>query len=125
MTESGPADLPRHGMRILGIPVDATTMTNAVQTVVSWAKVPVPRTVFVREVASLMASRGEPKLQALHEDADLIVPDGMPLVWVGRMRGYGDAIGRVSGADLLDEVCACSLQTGQSHYFWRQNRCGR
>jgi len=44
------------------------------------------------------------------------VPDGMPLVWVGRRRGHD--IGRVAGADLVDAVCRASLATGQSHFFY-------
>jgi N-acetylglucosaminyldiphosphoundecaprenol N-acetyl-beta-D-mannosaminyltransferase len=33
----------------------------------------------------------------------MIVPDGMPLVWVGRMQGY-EAMRRVTGPDLMLEV---------------------
>lgn len=105
-------------VRILGIPVDVVTMRRAVSLVSEWATSSWPRLVFVREVASLMAARDEGKLQQLHENADLIVPDGMPLVWIGRIRGHGKDIGRVSGADLVDAVCLASLKTGQSHYFY-------
>jgi N-acetylglucosaminyldiphosphoundecaprenol N-acetyl-beta-D-mannosaminyltransferase len=105
-------------VRILGIPVDVISMTRAVDKVCQWAGESPHRTVFVREVASLMAARDELKLKALHETADLIVPDGMPLVWIGRLRGYGAAMDRVSGADLVDAVCARSVQSGQSHYFF-------
>lgn len=103
---------------ILGIPVNITTMSATVDTVTKWASETKPRTIFVREVASLMAARQEPRLTSLHEAADLVVPDGMPLVWIGRMRGHGKNIGRTSGGDLVDEVCARSISTGQTHYFF-------
>ncbi|WP_354125563.1 WecB/TagA/CpsF family glycosyltransferase [Bradyrhizobium sp. LB8.2] len=54
----------------------------------------------------------------LHRDADLIVADGTPLVWVAQVKGFRDSIGRVPGADLVDAVCRLSLSTGQSHFFY-------
>lgn len=108
----------KHQVRILDIPVNVTTIENTLESVFDWVSDTVPRTVFVREVASLMAARAEDNLRKLHEVADLIVPDGMPLVWIGKLRGHGTDIERVSGADLVDAVCARSLQTGESHFFF-------
>ncbi|WP_425414091.1 WecB/TagA/CpsF family glycosyltransferase [Pleomorphomonas oryzae] len=65
-----------------------------------------------------MLAASDPTLLQIHEKALLVVPDGMPLVWIGRLMGYGKAIGRVTGADLVDALCSHSLYTGQSHYFY-------
>jgi N-acetylglucosaminyldiphosphoundecaprenol N-acetyl-beta-D-mannosaminyltransferase len=65
-----------------------------------------------------MAAVDEPYLAELHNKADLVVPDGTPLVWVGRALGAGRQMGRVAGVDFLDAVCRKSLDTGQSHYFY-------
>jgi N-acetylglucosaminyldiphosphoundecaprenol N-acetyl-beta-D-mannosaminyltransferase len=65
-----------------------------------------------------MAAVDEPRLAELHERADLVVADGVPLVWVGRLRGIGRELGRVAGADLLESVCGQSQRTGQSHFFY-------
>ncbi|MGY4458013.1 WecB/TagA/CpsF family glycosyltransferase [Bradyrhizobium sp. LB13.1] len=74
--------------------------------------------VFVRDVPSLMLALRQPELCNLHQTADLVVADGAPLVWVAKMKGHGDEIGRVPGADLVDEVCKFSLSSGQSHFFY-------
>lgn len=105
-------------MSVLGVPVSLVNMARATEAVVSWAGQGPSRTVFVREVPSLMLAVDTPALLSLHERADLIVPDGMPLVWVGRLQGQGADIGRVAGADLMDALCAASLATGQSHFFF-------
>jgi len=107
-----------HRITILGIPISVVNLPRATTLVSGWAKHPGARTVFVREVASLMAAVDEPILAKLHHEADLIVPDGTPLVWVARILRQGRQIGRVAGADLLDAVCERSLLTGQSHYFY-------
>lgn len=104
--------------RLLGIPVSIVTMGRAVDYISEWAQQQAPRMIFVREVPSLMMARKEITLRNLHETADMVVPDGMPLVWAGKMNGYKSDIGRVCGADLLDAVCERSLKTGQTHYFY-------
>jgi N-acetylglucosaminyldiphosphoundecaprenol N-acetyl-beta-D-mannosaminyltransferase len=104
--------------RVLGVPINIVTLPSAVDYCEMWAKSGVPKMVFVRETASLMAARAEPRLKALHEVADLVVPDGMPLVWIGRIRRHGAALGRVSGADLVDLLCERSVASGQTHFFY-------
>lgn len=103
---------------ILGVPISLVDLPRATESAIYWAEGSSPRTVFVREVASLMLALEQPALMELHQHADLIVPDGTPLVWIARAKGFGREIGRVPGADLLDCVCQASLKTGQSHFFY-------
>ena len=108
------ASLPR--MDVLGVPVNLIDMPRAVAAITGLAEDTTPHTVFARDVASLMLAVEEPQLRRLHDEASLVVPDGMPLVWLGRLRGHD--IGRVAGPDLVDAVCARLAGTGQSHYFY-------
>lgn len=104
-------------MEVLGVPVSIIDMPRAVATVVALAQRQGASTVFVRDVPSLMLAVDDPALLALHHRADLVVPDGAPLVWIGKRRGKSE-IGRVAGADLVEAVCMASLKTGQRHYFY-------
>lgn len=47
----------------------------------------------------------------------LTTPDGMPLVWLGRALGHR-GVGRVYGPDLMIELCAATVATGHSHFFY-------
>ena len=47
---------------------------------------------------------------------DLVVPDGMPLVWLGRHKGH-PLRRRVYGPDLLLAFCEQSAGQGYSHFF--------
>ncbi|MCK9602802.1 MAG: WecB/TagA/CpsF family glycosyltransferase [Candidatus Omnitrophica bacterium] len=49
--------------------------------------------------------------------ADLVTPDGMPVVWLGRLKGHKD-ITRVYGPDLMWEICAISENKGYRNYFY-------
>ena len=49
--------------------------------------------------------------RAMINEADLAVPDGMPLVWVSQIMGTPLA-GRVTGVDLVNESCRLAEQEG-------------
>jgi N-acetylglucosaminyldiphosphoundecaprenol N-acetyl-beta-D-mannosaminyltransferase len=49
--------------------------------------------------------------------ADLVVPDGMPLVWVGRHKGH-HLPRRVYGPDLMLDFCEQTAGHGYRHFFY-------
>ena len=53
--------------------------------------------------------------------ADLNVPDGMPLTWLGRFAGFGE-MDRVFGPEFMLRVCAASTEHGLSHFFYGGNQ---
>ena len=50
------------------------------------------------------------------QQAYLVTPDGMPLVWLGRRTGH--AVQRVYGPDLMLAVCAATAGSTYSHFFY-------
>lgn len=107
----------KHSMLILGVPVSITNMADAVKRILIWAKSSKASYICVRDVHGIMRAQDDKKFLDIHLGADLVVPDGMPLVWIGRLK-YGRKIGRVSGADLVDEVCKHSVPHELRHYFY-------
>jgi len=101
---------------ILGIAVTATTMDDVVGHIRAWASDKTGRIVCIREVASLMTSKDDPELIELHAKADIVTPDGMPLVWFGK--GKGLKIDRVCGPDLMHEICVVRQGMGLHHFFY-------
>ena len=101
---------------VLGIPISATTLASAEAAIVKWAGDDVGRFVCVREVPSLMSSIEDPALVALHQEAAMVTPDGMPLVWIGRRRGL--PVERTCGPDLMERLMASSPGSGLRHYFY-------
>ncbi len=101
---------------VLGVPISAVDPGRATAAIEAWANDDIGRYVCVRDVASLMACRKDPVLLGLHHRASMVVPDGMPLVWIGRRRGMD--VERTCGPDLLDLVCSRSPRTGLKHFFY-------
>jgi len=79
--------------------VDATSYEDATERIVLWARRSESRYVCLGVVASVMESLDSPSYHAALEAADLVTPDGMPLVWMLRWLGARSAT-RVYGPDL-------------------------
>ena len=103
-------------VHVLGVPVDVTDLSGAVNTILRWGSHGKARAVFLRDVHGVMRSVQMPKLMQMHEKADLVLADGTPLTWISRWRGV--RVGRVPGTDLVDSVCHASAGTGLKHYFF-------
>ena len=59
----------------------------------------------------LYLAEQDASFRATINDADLAVPDGMPLIWLSRIMGTPLA-GRVTGVDLVRESCRLAEQVG-------------
>jgi len=95
---------------ILGSRVDPTCYTQAVQQVMTWAQRRESRYVCAANVHMLMEAYDSPEFQQVVNAADLITPDGMPLVWMLRRLGYPQQE-RVYGPDLtLKLIEAAAMQ---------------
>ena len=57
------------------------------------------------------------QVREAHQQATMVVPDGMPLVWLGRLLGF-NSIGRVYGPDLMASVFARKELRQLKHYFY-------
>ena len=104
-------------IEILGIPVSLVTMDQTVNLVGMWIARGESRHISTCDVHGLMRSQADQSLAAALRSADIVTPDGKPLVWTGRLR-HGPGIGRVCGPDLMLALCERSVLTGWRHYFY-------
>jgi len=97
--------------RILGMRVDPTSYEEATEKVLAWAAAGESRYVCVANVHMVMEAHDDPSFRALVNAADLVTPDGMPLVWMLRKLGYPHQE-RVYGPELTSRVCAEAARRG-------------
>jgi N-acetylglucosaminyldiphosphoundecaprenol N-acetyl-beta-D-mannosaminyltransferase len=57
------------------------------------------------------------RVHEAHERACIVVPDGMPLVWLGQLLGF-NSIGRVYGPDLMSSVFSRKELRQLRHFFY-------
>jgi N-acetylglucosaminyldiphosphoundecaprenol N-acetyl-beta-D-mannosaminyltransferase len=82
----------------------------------SWAGDGLGRMVFIRDVHGVVQAQDTPALLDLHKLADMVTPDGMPLVVLARLRGL--PVSRTSGPDLMPYVLEKSIASGLRHFFY-------
>lgn len=68
-----------------------------------------------------MEAQRDPTLLSLLANALLVVPDGMPTVWMGHLQGLHE-MERVFGPDLMIEVARISQAKRYSHFFYGGGR---
>jgi len=102
---------------ILGVPVTLTSLPEAVRMIAGWCENRESRFVCTRDVHGIMLAQEDPRLLAIHRQADMVTPDGMPLVWVAKKRGFS-AVSRVCGADLVEALCDVSQKPQLRHFFF-------
>ena len=96
-------------MSLLGTLVAAITYPDAVKLVSTWSRRGESRYVCVANVHVLMEAHDSTDFQKVLDNADLTVPDGMPLVWMLRLKGYSSQP-RVYGPTLMLHVLAAAAQ---------------
>ncbi len=97
------------GPTILGMRVDPTSYQDAAEQVLQWARMGESRYVCVANVHMVMEAYDNALFRQIVNEADLVVPDGMPLVWLLRRMGYPDQQ-RVYGPELMLHVCTAAEQ---------------
>ncbi|WP_069470589.1 WecB/TagA/CpsF family glycosyltransferase [Candidatus Marithrix sp. Canyon 246] len=98
-------------MYILGMRVDATNYNKATNQVIQWIKNNESRYVCIANVHMTMEAYDKPEFQKIVNSADLVTPDGMPLVWTLRRLGI-KIDDRVYGPTLMLHVCEAAEKHG-------------
>lgn len=76
--------------------------------------------VCVAAVHTVMAAREDPELREAVDGADMVVPDGQPLVWAINALGHR-LDSRVYGPDLMEKAFARAATTGRTMYLYGCN----
>lgn len=95
-------DIPRQDL--IFTPVSTLTFDDQINLMLSWAKQKQSRMICVANVHMLVEAWKDTHFASLLKQADLVTPDGMPLVWMLKLLGYKQAQ-RVAGMDIFQAVC--------------------
>jgi len=113
-----PARTSAHRLvNVLGIGIHAVTMSAAVETIATAIAQGSRGYVCATGVHGVMEAQREPSLRTIFAQALLVVPDGMPMVWMGRLQGLRQ-IRRVFGPDLMLAVIGSPALHSCSHFLY-------
>jgi N-acetylglucosaminyldiphosphoundecaprenol N-acetyl-beta-D-mannosaminyltransferase len=111
------ASSPAARAEFMGCPFDRVTMDGAVARAVAWCRGERrPHTLVTMNAAVLVAMRRDPDLARACRAGDLVVPDGVPVLWASRLAG-APLPGRVAGVDLMPRLLEAAAEHGLPVFF--------
>jgi len=104
--------------RVLGVRVDAVQIDDVVQRMEEWIeRREGGHTIAVTGMHGVMEALHDAEFGRILNGASLVVPDGYPLVVLGRRQGFALAR-RVYGPELMEAFCEETARKGYRHYFY-------
>jgi N-acetylglucosaminyldiphosphoundecaprenol N-acetyl-beta-D-mannosaminyltransferase len=103
-------------MRLMGAPMAVVTEDEAVQAIVDAAQAGAGHWTITANLDHLRRYHRDPIQRGLIDEADLVVADGMPLIWASRLAG-APLPERVSGSSMVWSICEAASARGQSVFL--------
>lgn len=102
---------------ILGVRISSVDIQSACSRICRWVEDRTKAYVCVTPVSTIVQCQLDPHYKSIINHADMNTPDGMPVVWISRLKGNRQ-IARTYGPDLMGAVCAAGQDKGYKHYFY-------
>ena len=103
-------------LRLLKTEVTALCLNEQIALMLQWARMRASKFVSVANVHMLMEAYWNPSFTEVLGSADLVTPDGMPLVWMLKWLGATQQ-DRVAGMDIFLKLCQLSPSSNVSVFF--------
>ena len=111
-------DEPTPRIYLLGIQVHMVQIPDVVRQMEQWiTEGRRSRFIAVTGMHGLTEAQSDPSFKVVLNAADLVVPDGMPLVWLARWRG-NRLKRRVYGPELMLTFCEATAGKGYRHFLY-------
>jgi N-acetylglucosaminyldiphosphoundecaprenol N-acetyl-beta-D-mannosaminyltransferase len=101
---------------VFGIALDAVNLPTAVTSVLRATKAGRNKYVCLAGAHGIVEARRDPRLAEAFRNAFLVLPDGMPTVWMAWWQALYH-VDRVFGPDLMVEVISQSQASGERHFL--------
>ncbi|MCB0321966.1 MAG: WecB/TagA/CpsF family glycosyltransferase [Bdellovibrionales bacterium] len=111
MTEPSPAKVT-----ILGVPIDNVSLDETVDRIQALAEAQSFSFTVTPNVDHVMKLQNDSRFRQCYSQADLVVCDGVPLLWAAKFLG-SPLKGRVNGTDLFERLAARAAETGSSIFL--------
>lgn len=98
-------------IKFLNIEIDNLTMNEAIERIDNLILNKKASYVVTPNVDHIVKLESDAEFKEVYKDADLILTDGMPLIWISKFK-QNQIIEKVSGSDLFPKVCELAAQKG-------------
>lgn len=104
------------GFFVEGVSVNSVSLKSTVNQIISDCRQGGSFSVFTLNLDHIVKLRRDKEFQNTYKTARYITADGFPIVWAGRLQGVD--VDRVTGADLIEPLCAACERSQTSVYLF-------
>jgi N-acetylglucosaminyldiphosphoundecaprenol N-acetyl-beta-D-mannosaminyltransferase len=104
-------------INILGININAVNIQDVIDRVDEKIKKNEKGYITITGVHGIMESQRSNNVKSAYKNAWMVVPDGMPLVYIGRMQG-SKKIRRCFGPELMSQILMHSVSKRYTHFLY-------
>jgi N-acetylglucosaminyldiphosphoundecaprenol N-acetyl-beta-D-mannosaminyltransferase len=104
-------------VNVLGVGISVLNLQTALDEIAAAIREKRKGYICVTGVHGVMEAQSDEAFRKILNNSFLCTPDGMPMVWMGKIHGHSE-MRRVYGPDLMLDVCAWSENTGAKHFFF-------
>jgi exopolysaccharide biosynthesis WecB/TagA/CpsF family protein len=106
----------RPRLDLFGVLIDRVDRGSALDRIRGFLGTGKPHQIVTVNLDFIYRAEQDPAFRATINEADLAVPDGMPLIWLSHVMGAPLA-GRVTGVELVDDCCRLANLAGVGVFF--------
>jgi N-acetylglucosaminyldiphosphoundecaprenol N-acetyl-beta-D-mannosaminyltransferase len=104
-------------VNVLGVGISMLNLQTALDAIANAVRERRKGYICVTGVHGVMEAQEDATFRKILNEAFLCTPDGMPMVWAGKLNGHRE-MSRVYGPDLMLDVCAWSEKNPCRHFFF-------
>ena len=104
-------------VNVLGVGISVLNLKTALDAIAGAVRARRKGYICVTGVHGVMEAQNDAAFRKILNGAFLCTPDGMPMVWAGKLNGHRE-MRRVYGPDLMLDVCAWSETSCAKHFFY-------
>ena len=104
-------------VNVLGVGISAINLPSALAAIADAVRARRKGYICVTGVHGVMEAQADTAFRKILNGAFLCTPDGMPMVWAGKLSGHS-GMSRVYGPDLMLDICAWSEKNPCRHFFF-------
>jgi N-acetylglucosaminyldiphosphoundecaprenol N-acetyl-beta-D-mannosaminyltransferase len=101
--------------RVAGVRINAVTLLDVVTRIREWVHSDHPQYICLTGAHGIVEMQSNMDLASINERAGLVTPDGTPIVWLGRFKGFH--LERVCASNLMPAIFRDGLTYECRHFF--------
>jgi N-acetylglucosaminyldiphosphoundecaprenol N-acetyl-beta-D-mannosaminyltransferase len=105
---------------VAGARIHAIRVPDAVSVMDEWISTKRLDYIVLTGAHGIVEMQSDPKLLEINNRAGLTTPDGMPVVWLGRLKGHRN-IEKVYAPDIMEETFRVGVSRGYRHFLYGGN----